>query len=449
MANIRYLINTNNTNSDIFKDYATKLAAIAPSNLYGYWPMQDSNSTIVDLSGNGYNGAYNGTVIRQSSGWSNNQKSVLYDGSTGVANVYSTTFKNNFSPAEMSISMWIKTDTSFWNSITSRYLCNFQVDANNYLSFYHYGNAPGTNGLVAINYKAGGTLKAFQWEIATTSGHGPLTRTGWDNWGFSLSASNNRIRGFLNGYQYDLDATGLGTWSGGNLTSTKALFCGFNVGSSQLSFNGNMAHVAIWNKELTYDNWNDVANASRYPLKGLLFIGDSKQSTARSWHFRLLDLINTAPANVYCLKPNRIGISGITIEGMYARVDSDISAMAGYADPVAICINLGVNNVGTYPNANFVPYYEYIINAYHTRFPTSKIYCARVWRQGYDSNCDSYDNIYLPQIVSDLPFVQYGPDERIVLKGSDNGATNTYDGIHPSAAGESDMAAGWKVSLGL
>jgi hypothetical protein len=51
-------------------------------------------------------------------------------------------------------------------------------------------------------------------------------------------------------------------------------------------------------------------------------------------------------------------------------------------------------------------------------------------------------------IAARSTFVFTGPDERIVIKGSDNGDSETTDHMHYSALGQSLWAQAWQLTLG-
>jgi lysophospholipase L1-like esterase len=57
---------------------------------------------------------------------------------------------------------------------------------------------------------------------------------------------------------------------------------------------------------------------------------------------------------------------------------------------------------------------------------------------------------YIATLIADDPtYIIQGVDERVTLKGSDNGATYTFDGIHPNAIGYQAVADTTRTILGF
>jgi hypothetical protein len=55
---------------------------------------------------------------------------------------------------------------------------------------------------------------------------------------------------------------------------------------------------------------------------------------------------------------------------------------------------------------------------------------------------------WIDTLIVARAYVRAGPDERVWLKGQDDGATNTTDGVHYSAAGQTACAGKWRALLG-
>lgn len=92
--------------------------------------------------------------------------------------------------------------------------------------------------------------------------------------------------------------------------------------------------------------------------------------------------------------------------------------------------------------------YLSIIDAIHTTYPNAKIYISKVWRRTFNTECDTLagwiDNI----VAARSAFVFVADDERGWMKGADDGATMTTDGVHYSAAGETEKVNQMKTVLG-
>lgn len=198
--------------------------------------------------------------------------------------------------------------------------------------------------------------------------------------------------------------------------------------------------------------------ASPVPQKTYLPYGDSKTrgegdattpypDGRNGWAYRLSGNLTTATGMLWAEFPQRIARSGYTTVTMQPYVDGDIAAR--YGAPDFILCGLGANDIST-SQANFETNYAYIIDTLHAKFPAARVLVALPWRQGFDSLATSMDNTWIPNIVNPRSaWCGYGPDERVVLKGADNGATNTVDGVHPNAVGHAAMAVAWQSAMGF
>lgn len=143
---------------------------------------------------------------------------------------------------------------------------------------------------------------------------------------------------------------------------------------------------------------------------------------------------------------DNIGSGGYTAE--YVADSIITTALAGEPrNHIVVLFNLGVNSFGTAIEADWIADVETIVDAVHARWPQASVYLARPWKQGYDAVADDYAD-WIDTIVAARTFCYVGHDERVWLKGGDNGATMTYDGIHYSSAGQAECAAQWATVLG-
>jgi hypothetical protein len=137
---------------------------------------------------------------------------------------------------------------------------------------------------------------------------------------------------------------------------------------------------------------------------------------------------------------------------MKATVDADIAILNGrqVGKVVNILFNLGVNDVweGLPDETTWKADVLYILDAFKAVNPDMVAYVMRPWIRGRDAYCGTLAD-WIDDVVAARPtWVHLGPDERIWLKGADDGATMTYDGIHYSAAGNAECAAQWQTTLG-
>lgn len=169
----------------------------------------------------------------------------------------------------------------------------------------------------------------------------------------------------------------------------------------------------------------------------LLTLGDSKTATGNSW-----------PATVqaglgFDLLVNN-GVSGTTVATTVVNLSTVVPDGLRTLAPIVL-INFGANDVSVLPaQGTWIANYRTIINGgILSKWPDARVYLMRPWRRNFDSACDSLAT-WIGEIVLAQPAQTFlGPDERVWLKGDDNGATETTDGIHYSAAGEVTCASEW------
>jgi len=132
---------------------------------------------------------------------------------------------------------------------------------------------------------------------------------------------------------------------------------------------------------------------------------------------------------------------------MAARVDADIAARSG--DYRYALITIGANNFGGAlpPQATFEADLAYTLDAIHTAWPATRLGVALPWSRTYDAQADTLAT-WIANVLSTRSWAFAGPDERVYLKGADDGATYTVDGVHPNAAGYALAAARWQTSMG-
>jgi lysophospholipase L1-like esterase len=128
--------------------------------------------------------------------------------------------------------------------------------------------------------------------------------------------------------------------------------------------------------------------------------------------------------------------------------------------PAAVLINLGVNDslltllspfptfpAGSTDAAGWQANYLAIIDYIRSRWANAPIYIMRWWAGTAPAGHDNTEAGWIDTLITLRPNCFLGPDERVFLKGSDNGATNTYDQIHPGSAGHIATVTAWEAVL--
>lgn len=159
----------------------------------------------------------------------------------------------------------------------------------------------------------------------------------------------------------------------------------------------------------------------------------------------LVTNLNIAAAPSPQFAGENIGAGATTSESFVLTIDGSLAAEK--AQHVIVLYNIGVNDFQSATEAQWIANVETVADAIHVRWPAALFYMMRPWKRGFNATADVYAS-RIDQIVAARTFVRLGPDERIWLKGADDGATMTTDGIHYSAAGQAECAAQWKAVLG-
>lgn len=144
------------------------------------------------------------------------------------------------------------------------------------------------------------------------------------------------------------------------------------------------------------------------------------------------------------------GVVGDSVGSAAASISTILAGMADTQDTnVAVLCNWGSNDSVVMPTeATFKANYLSIIDAVSAKWPTAKAYLTRPWRRGYDANCDTLAT-WIAAVVAARPGVAFvADDERVWMKGADNGATMSNDGAHYSAAGQAEKVVQARTVLG-
>lgn len=137
------------------------------------------------------------------------------------------------------------------------------------------------------------------------------------------------------------------------------------------------------------------------------------------------------------------GQSTTTIAGTVA---SDIANHQAVV-PKEVLLSMGSNNICA-GQPTFESDYGTILDAINAAWPSARVFVTKSWIRNYDACADVHATAVDAVLATRGAFAFVGPDERIILKGVDNGATYTIDGVHASPAGSAALAADWMTRLG-
>jgi len=418
--------------------YVAKALRIA--NLLAGYSFNDQNAggtTVLDFSGNNRHAVSEQVIYNW---YGVGQTAFVFNGKTGYLSFYSAALNAALDVNECTLAWWIKAPTvGVWGDSTIR-------------NFVRINNAGGN----ALDIRKTATANQIQVNLwcSPTNLIKLVTITPSTNWlhiAVTISRSNNRMITYINGTA-QTPTTGLTTAWSGALSSTGTLFGALSQSNQQV-WNGLADNLLIYGRELTAAEVLDLATftATTETRSSFMAVGDSKtwgqnDSTAtfangnNGWPMMLANTTTLIEAP-------RNGVAGRTWATAAAAVDTELTAYA-YV-PNYIFINLGANDVLSLPaQATIEANIAYVLDAYHTKFPSAALYVDYPWRSGTDAACNTLAG-YIDNVRGSRAWALAGLDERATLKGSDNGATYYSDGVHPDAAGHAYWAALRKAALGL
>jgi hypothetical protein len=181
----------------------------------------------------------------------------------------------------------------------------------------------------------------------------------------------------------------------------------------------------------------------------LTYLGDSK-TTSVLWTNKLVGgLRSIANWSSVTETPARLATSGWRVADLDAALDAYLASAVG--TPNDVLINIGVNDAnGGTSQASFEASLGSALDKVHTEWPNARIWLAKVWRGdsgAAEAQCDVINDTWMPNVTATRTWVRTGPDERIVIKASDNGATNSSDLVHYSTAGDTAWANAWQALI--
>lgn len=158
-------------------------------------------------------------------------------------------------------------------------------------------------------------------------------------------------------------------------------------------------------------------------------IGDSITAggLGDGWVYYLTETLKTRTGNMWFEKPLRWAEGGMDTAEAVTKVDGQLTARS--ETPTYILILLGTNDFDVI-EADWKDDYRYILNALHTKWASTPIYCAKSYRDG----SVLVVNPWIDDLIAEhTDYLFDGGDIADVLEG--NEATLTYDGLHPNVAG--------------
>lgn len=231
--------------------YTRKVLATAP---LAYWPLTDAAgaSVALDASGHGYNGTPTNVTFGSSDGIGDSKKSAAF-GVNGCIDIYSAGLAGALNLNEITIMAWAQIPVAgTWTDTLEHRIIHLEKDntaaskmgmvwTGARFDLYRRagGHGDGDNGVDCLNLA--NSLKWFQ--IITVA-----------------SVSGNYFKVYKNG-KLIFTATGAQSWAGG-FTVTDRMCIGAEINDGTQYFLGNLAHIAIWNRQLSQTEITNLYNVT-------------------------------------------------------------------------------------------------------------------------------------------------------------------------------------------
>lgn len=147
--------------------------------------------------------------------------------------------------------------------------------------------------------------------------------------------------------------------------------------------------------------------------------------------------------------PAPLALGGWEVADLRAGVDAWIAAST--VAPEWALVNIGVNDMSAPATAQAA--YEadlaYVLDAVNAAWPSCRVRLSYVWKRGSDADANTMAGWIDNVLASRSAWAEVGDDERVWLKGSDDGATMTSDGVHYSVpTGQNEKAARMLTAMG-
>jgi hypothetical protein len=242
--------------------------------------------------------------------------SLSLNGSTAGVTLHSDAFAAGWNGAEFFAVFRGQISPEVWADGQTRRAVQIWGDANNFVLLQKDGT-----GIWQWLYKAGGTQKIITSPLNDLTGRFTL--------GITVSKTNNRVIGYLNGYQIGLAQTGLGTWAGGLIAADTR----FGDGKGSYYTSGMIEYVCTGNREATPAEMRQIAMLSNPTV--ISVIGDSISAPYATWPYLL--------AKKY--RGGEICLMGHAVAGQSINGHMAAQAAATAGDNAHICIMaLGTND---------------------------------------------------------------------------------------------------------
>lgn len=227
--------------------YALRIQNTQSANLIAYWPLNETSGTNADdVSATNADGTYSGTFTLAQPGIGDGSNGVNFNGANGRVSLATplTALGGVFSGTQGTLLVWGQIPTAgVWSDGTSDFMVEIGASAGNRVGLYKNNSV--ANSISGI-YNANSVGQFPLYTMGASRATWFVAAITWDK----NAGGSGEIKLYVDGTQRDTTKTGLGAWVGSLSASWTALADSTSSGGGS-PWNGNLAHVAIWNVALS------------------------------------------------------------------------------------------------------------------------------------------------------------------------------------------------------
>lgn len=417
-------------------DYNNYLKGLAP-NLIGLWPFTDASGNALDISGNGFNGTYDVDAVKSGDTFALGTPivSLLGNGAVGLP---VASLETLLSWEEYSVILWFKMPIAKWSDTTSYTQLFLGSTGTTQRIHFRKNTIPGEFTILA---DTGVSLLSVAEESIITPD--------WFQVAVTNSKIANEMKGYLNNNQILPTKTGVGTDDGSALV-TAAVGAADATGTSGIT--GAVGYLALYHDTILtqtqiQSSYNYVASRYNSGTKYIIGSGDSTWAGEGVTTSKLITNLGAGWGFV-----REMAIVGLTSTqwktgngSTWLGIDGELARTSFNRDPFAIITDIGKNDMSAMPSqATFEANISYVFDAFHVKWPTSKIVIESPWRTGKTAESTLIKG-YINNVIATRSWATIGTDETGYFATAEGATPGSYssDGTHI------DTAAGTTARAGL
>lgn len=234
--------------SRVAVSYSEKVLNLATANLLGYWRLQEAAGSNADnFEGTAArDGTYTGVTLGQD-GIGDGLTCPLFDGANDFVDVFSASLNTAFVGAEGTLSAWARVSgVGVWTDGSHRHLIT--IARNTTTDRIHLKKISVDNRLEWLREGANTIDSVTRTDESTTD---------WFHMAITWSEAADEVRAYFDGAQEGVTQTGLGTAS--DILQAANCNIGAQTDTPNRSWDGRLAHVALWDTPLTAAQILDIA----------------------------------------------------------------------------------------------------------------------------------------------------------------------------------------------